>query len=1099
MALFLETTPAGGAPVRIPIGPGKFRINARAGETYRLVDSTGQIPPGSLVKRLESMLIVELANGQIVEIGNFFDVCKPGTGCGFALDTLGGPAGAMLDGGSVPTVAALPDGSALMYSQDGSVPTAPPAPSSPTDWKMIAAIGGGALLVGAAAAGGSGSSGSGGVTVDTTPPDAPQVTSVLASRDQTPTISGTAEPGSRVRLVIDLNGNGASASDAGDVVFITTAQSNGAWSIDTGALAPSSGRMPAGGLPAGAYQIAVTATDAAGNASAVATPTLTIDLTAPAAPTIGTVASDNVVSAFERAAGVEISGQAEVGGTVNVTWGGVTRSGVADATGTYRITFASSAVPPDGSSTISATVTDPAGNVGPAATRTVLIDTTAPLVPTIASGPAGVTNDRTPVVAGGAEANSAIAVDLDLNRDGVNDVRYTTTAGSNGLWSIDLGTATPVSGALPAGGITDQTTVGLRVTSTDAAGNASLANATLRVDSTVPAGPTIDAVAGDDSVSAAERAAGVTVTGTVAEANRPVTVTWGATSIAATVTGTTWSAAFGSGQVPADGATTVSATFVNTAGTTSTATNRPVNVDTVAPTLTITDNVAGTATGPVTYTFQFAEPVTGFTQGDITVAGAAATVSGFTAVDADTYTAIVTPPAGSGSFTVSVAAGTVQDVAGNASTAAASSGSQAFAPADSTPPTMAITDNVPGATTNGPVTFTFTASEAITGFTAGDVNVTGGTITTPFASAGGNTWTLTVTPTANTNAGSIDVSVAAGAFQDGVGNLNTAPASASQAYDTQAPSLSITDATAGTANGPVTYTFQFGETVTGFTQGDITVTGAAGTVSGFTAVDGDTYTAIVTPPAGSGSFTVSVAAGAAQDTAGNGNVAASSSAQAFAPGDSTPPTMTITDNVPGATTNGPVTFTFTASEAITNFVAGDVSVTGGTITTPFASSGGNTWTLTVTPTANTNAGSIDVSVAAGAFQDTAGNLNTAPASASQAYDTQAPTQTVSSAAMTETPGGTPIAVGGSTSDASPRITITLSGLLGTGETLSLTRDGTPVASASAGAGSLTHDETLALAAGSYSYAATITDAAGNVSTLDLDAGSGLTTYRFTVI
>jgi hypothetical protein len=995
MALFLETTPAGGAPVRIPIGPGKFRINARAGETYRLVDSTGQIPPGSLVKRLESMLIVELANGQIVEIGNFFDVCKPGTGCGFALDTLGGPAGAMLDGGSVPTVAALPDGSALMYSQDGSVPTAPPAPSSPTDWKMIAAIGGGALLVGAAAAGGSGSSGSGGVTVDTTPPDAPQVTSVLASRDQTPTISGTAEPGSRVRLVIDLNGNGASASDAGDVVFITTAQSNGAWSIDTGALAPSSGRMPAGGLPAGAYQIAVTATDAAGNASAVATPTLTIDLTAPAAPTIGTVASDNVVSAFERAAGVEISGQAEVGGTVNVTWGGVTRSGVADATGTYRITFASSAVPPDGSSTISATVTDPAGNVGPAATRTVLIDTTAPLVPTIASGPAGVTNDRTPVVAGGAEANSAIAVDLDLNRDGVNDVRYTTTAGSNGLWSIDLGTATPVSGALPAGGITDQTTVGLRVTSTDAAGNASLANATLRVDSTVPAGPTIDAVAGDDSVSAAERAAGVTVTGTVAEANRPVTVTWGATSIAATVTGTTWSAAFGSGQVPADGATTVSATFVNTAGTTSTATNRPVNVDTVAPTVVTIEAPPGTITGPTTFTFTFSEAVSGFTSADI-ARSAGVTVGAVTTVSSTVYQALVTPPAGSGTLSISVPAAGVADGAGNQN-AASSALNRAYAPPDTTPPTLTITDNV-----------------------------------------------------------------------------------------------------AGSATGPVTYTFQFSENVTGFAQGDIDVTGAAATVSGFTAVDGDTYTAIVTPPAGSGAFTVSVAGGAAQDAAGNGNTAASSSSQAFAPADSTPPTMTITDNVPGATTNGPVTFTFTASEATTDFTAGDVTVTGGAISTSFAGSG-TTYTLTVTPTANTNAGTINVSVGAGAFTDAAGNANTAPASASQAYDTQAPSQTVSSAAMSETPGGTPIAVGGSTSDASPRITITLSGLLGTGETLSLTRDGTPVASASAGAGSLTHDETLALAAGSYSYAATITDAAGNVSTLDLDAGSGLTTYRFTVI
>ena len=61
----------------------------------------------------------------------------------------------------------------------------------------------------------------------------------------------------------------------------------------------------------------------------------------------------------------------------------------------------------------------------------------------------------------------------------------------------------------------------------------------------------------------------------------------------------------------------------------------------------------------------------------------------------------------------------------------------------------------------------------------------------------------------------------------------------------------ITDDEPGTANiagGTVIYTFQFSETVTGFVVGDITVVN--GTKGTFTAVDGDTYTLVVTPKAG---------------------------------------------------------------------------------------------------------------------------------------------------------------------------------------------------------------------------------------------------------
>jgi hypothetical protein len=60
-------------------------------------------------------------------------------------------------------------------------------------------------------------------------------------------------------------------------------------------------------------------------------------------------------------------------------------------------------------------------------------------------------------------------------------VTYTTTADSNGDWSVDLENDTPSSGMLPSGGLPEgeyDTTV----TSTDAAGNSSSDTFTLTVE-----------------------------------------------------------------------------------------------------------------------------------------------------------------------------------------------------------------------------------------------------------------------------------------------------------------------------------------------------------------------------------------------------------------------------------------------------------------------------------------------------------------------------------------------------------------------------------------------------------------------------------------
>jgi hypothetical protein len=87
-------------------------------------------------------------------------------------------------------------------------------------------------------------------------------------------------------------------------------------------------------------------------------------------------------------------------------------------------------------------------------------------------------------------------------------------------------------------------------------------------------------------------------------------------------------------------------------------------------------------------------------------------------------------------------------------------------------------------------------------------------------------------------------------------------------------SLAITPNGTTTGASPITFTFQFSRAVTGFTASSVAITnGTAGT---FTAVAADTYTLDVAPTV-NGTVTVSVTAGAAQDTSGFQNLAASAS------------------------------------------------------------------------------------------------------------------------------------------------------------------------------------------------------------------------------
>ena len=105
--------------------------------------------------------------------------------------------------------------------------------------------------------------------------------------------------------------------------------------------------------------------------------------------------------------------------------------------------------------------------------------------------------------------------------------------------------------------------------------------------------------------------------------------------------------------------------------------------------------------------------------------------------------------------------------------------------------------------------------------------------------------------------------------------------------------------------------------------------------------------------------------------------------------DTTAPTMAITASEvsDGGTSNdATLSLTFTSSEATTNFVVGDITVSNGALSS-FAATSSTVYTATLTPTAS---GVVAINVAGGAFTDAASNTNT-NTSISWLYDGTAPT------------------------------------------------------------------------------------------------------------
>ena len=185
-----------------------------------------------------------------------------------------------------------------------------------------------------------------------------------------------------------------------------------------------------------------TITDIAGNAailthaavSASSSYQVQIDGTGPDAPSIYTIEGDNKINITEKADGVFVAGTAEANSTVSIAWGADTREVTADAGGNWYAYYGAgdSTI---ASGTITVTPTDGAGNVGTAGSIAVIVDTSAPVAPTIAL------NDDT----GSSDSDT-------LTSNGQIDVTLAETNGSwqylvnNGGWADGSGTSLTLTG-----------------------------------------------------------------------------------------------------------------------------------------------------------------------------------------------------------------------------------------------------------------------------------------------------------------------------------------------------------------------------------------------------------------------------------------------------------------------------------------------------------------------------------------------------------------------------------------------------------------------------------------------------------------------------
>jgi len=344
---------------------------------------------------------------------------------------------------------------------------------------------------------------------------------------------------------------------------------------------------------------------------------------------------------------------------------------------------------------------------------------------------------------------------------------------------------------------------------------------------------------------------------------------------------------------------------------------------------------------------------------------------------------------------------TIKDAAGNnAVLTLNNTGSTANVFVNTTHASVAVS-TAAAANVNAPYTATITFSEAVTGFTTGDITTTNATLSN-LQTADNITYTVLVTPAAD---GDVSLAVAANVAVNIGNNGNTASNTIHVMYDATAPTILTVGVPANgyyklgaTMNFTVNYPESVVVDVTGGTPyiDMILTTGTvhAGYVSGsgtgtltfsYTVQSGDLDMdgpALGTSLQTNGATIKDVATNNADVTLQNvGNLTS-----VFVSG--IRPSVVVSTTAP-ALVNQAITATITFSEAVTGLTTADFAATNATASN-LQTADNITYTVLVTPVAD---GTVSISVPAAAAQNIAGNDNTASNTISFTYDGTAPVVT----------------------------------------------------------------------------------------------------------
>ena len=288
-------------------------------------------------------------------------------------------------------------------------------------------------------------------------------------------------------------------------------------------------------------------------------------------------------------------------------------------------------------------------------------------------------------------------------------------------------------------------------------------------------------------------------------------------------------------------------------------------------------------------------------------------------------------------------------------------------------------------------------------FTLANTGLTGPAITA-VSDNGGSTWT--VTASTGTGSGTLGLNLTSDAGLN-AGLSNIPYTGAVYTLDRAAPTVTINQAVGQsdpTDSSPINFTVVFSEAVSGFATGDVDLSSSTAPVTLAAAVSGGptTYNVAVSGMTGDGLVIAAIAAGSAQDTAGNVNIASTSTDNRVRY-DTVSPSVTINQAVGQAdpTHAAAMHFTVVFSEAVTGFAAGDVTLGGplgglSQTVTEIAPMNGTTYDVSVT--GMSGSGTVTATIASGVASDLGSHLNTASASTDNTvtYDDIAPNTSLNS-------------------------------------------------------------------------------------------------------